>query len=52
VKIDVISGPVADSQMGTDYVKRELGLDAANAVNGGERLAELVKERLAVWSRS
>ncbi len=51
VKIDVISGPVADSQMGTDYVKRELGLDAANAVNGGEHLAELIKTKLAEWSK-
>jgi len=51
VKIDVISGPVADSQMGTDYVKRELGLDAANAVNGGERLAGLIKTKLAEWAK-
>ncbi len=51
VKIDVISGPVADSQMGTDYVKRELGLDAANAVNGGEQLASLIKAKIAAWSR-
>ena len=51
VKIDVISGPVADSQMGTDYVKRELGLDAANAVNGAEQLAELVRARLAEWAK-
>jgi hypothetical protein len=46
VEIDVVSGPVSDSQMGMDYVKRELGLDAANAVNGGERLGELIKARL------
>jgi hypothetical protein len=51
VKIDVISGPVADSQMGTDYVKRELGLDAANAVNGGEHLAGLIKTKLAEWAQ-
>jgi len=50
VKIDVISGPVADSQMGTDYVRRELGLDAANAVNGGEQLAGLIKAKLSEWS--
>jgi hypothetical protein len=50
VKIDVISGPVADSQMGTDYVKRELGLDAANAVNGGNQLAGLIKAKLVEWS--
>jgi len=52
VKIDVISGPVADSQMGSDYVRRELGLDAANAVNGGEQLAELVKARITEWERA
>ena len=51
VAIDVISGPVADSQMGSDYVKRELGLDCANAVNGGERLADLIKSRLAEWAK-
>lgn len=50
VTIDVISGPVADSQMGTDYVKRELGLDAANAVNGPEQLAELVRAKLTAWA--
>lgn len=50
VKIDVISGPVADSQMGTDYVKRELGLDAANAVNGAEQLAALIKTKLSEWA--
>ena len=51
VKIDVISGPVADSQMGTDYVKRELGLDAANAVNGAEQLSALIKTKLAEWAK-
>lgn len=50
VEIDVISGPVADSQMGTDYVKRELGLDAANAVNGGEQLGSLIQSKIAAWS--
>ena len=51
VTIDVISGPVADSLMGTDYIKRELGLDAANAVNGGEELGNLIKAKIAAWSR-
>jgi hypothetical protein len=51
VTIDVISGPVADSLMGTDYVKRELGLDAANAVNGGEQLAGLINTKLAEWAK-
>jgi hypothetical protein len=49
VKIDVVSGPVSDSQMGIDYVKRELGLDAANAVNGGERLGSLIQAKVAAW---
>jgi hypothetical protein len=49
VKIDVVSGPVTDSQMGIDYVKAELGLDAANAVNGSGWLATLVQERMDSW---
>ena len=51
VKIDVVSGPVTDSRMGSDYVRTELGLAAANAVNDGGSLAALVKERLARWSK-
>ncbi|HEY6332225.1 MAG TPA: hypothetical protein VI756_23050 [Blastocatellia bacterium] len=51
VDIAVVSGPVTDSQMGADYVQRELGVAAANAVNSGERLTEIVKERLRTWSR-
>lgn len=51
VKIDVVSGPVSDSLMGMDYVKRELGLEAANAVNGGERLGELIKTKVMEWSK-
>jgi hypothetical protein len=51
VRIDVVSGPVTDSQMGADYVKRELGLDAANAVNGGEQLAALIKTKLIEWAK-
>ncbi|HMG36160.1 MAG TPA: hypothetical protein VKM94_19645 [Blastocatellia bacterium] len=51
VKIDVVSGPVTDSKMGAEYVRRELGLEAANAVNEGEQLASLVKERIEQWSR-
>jgi hypothetical protein len=51
VKIDVVSGAVTDSQMGIEYVNRELGLEAANAVNHGDQLTELIKERLQQWSR-
>ena len=49
VSIDVVSGPVTDSRMGADYVKRELELNAANAVNEGEVLASLVAERVSRW---
>jgi hypothetical protein len=51
VKIDVMSGPVTDSQMGADYVREHLGIPAANAVNHGEQLGSLVKERVAQWRR-
>lgn len=46
VKIDVVSGPVTDSRMGADYVRRRLGLDAANGVSSGEELAGLIVKRL------
>jgi hypothetical protein len=49
VKIDVMSGPVTDSQMGADYVYEHLGIPAANAVNRGEQLALLVKEKVEQW---
>ncbi|HVG20589.1 MAG TPA: hypothetical protein VNI02_16185 [Blastocatellia bacterium] len=49
VEIDVVSGPVTDSRMGADYVKSELGILAANAVNEGKLLASLVKERVEQW---
>jgi hypothetical protein len=35
--------------MGADYVTREFGIPAANAVNEGELLASLIKEKLAQW---
>lgn len=49
IKIDVVSGAVTDSQMGADYVQSELKLEAANAVHKGERLAEIVQEKLQNW---
>lgn len=50
IRIDVVSGPVTDSRMGADYVRSELGLEAANAVNGGDRLGAIVRERMKQWS--
>jgi hypothetical protein len=49
VSIDVVSGAVTDSQMGADFVKRELGLEAANAVHTGEKLAQIVQDRVKAW---
>lgn len=50
VKIDVMSGPVTDSQMGADYISNHLGIPAANAVNHGEHLALLVKQIVEQWT--
>ena len=50
VEIDVVSGPVTDSRMGAEYVKREFGLDAANAVNHGEQLAGIVVQKIGEWT--
>jgi hypothetical protein len=49
ISIDIVSGPVTDSRMGAEYVEKELGIPAANAVNCGERLAGLVKEKIEKW---
>jgi len=51
IRPDVISGPVTDSRMGTEFVERELGVAAANATGDGDRLAAIVKERLNRWSK-
>jgi hypothetical protein len=44
---DVISGAVTDSRMGVEFVRRELGIPAANAMTGGSQLFALVETRLA-----
>ena len=51
VRVDVMSGPVTDSRMGAEFVERELGIAAANATGDGDRLADIVKERLSTWSK-
>jgi hypothetical protein len=48
LKIDVISGAVTDSLMGREFIKKELGIPAANAINGGDDLFQLVLTRLAL----
>ena len=38
IAIDVIAGSVTDSQMGEDYIRTQLGLEAGNARRDGARL--------------
>lgn len=52
VRIDVISGSTTDSHMGIEYIEREFGVPAANAMNGGEELFELVREKVEAWKKS
>src|SRR5437660_5610116 len=47
IEVDLIAGSVTDSQMGQDYVEREFGVPAANARRNGERLFDIVNERVS-----
>jgi hypothetical protein len=47
IEIDLIAGSVTDSQMGQDFVEREFGVPAANARRNGERLFEIVNDRVS-----
>lgn len=44
-KIDVMSGPATDNDVGTHFVERELGIPAANARTAGRQLADIVAMR-------
>jgi len=44
IEIDVVAGSVTDSQMGEDFVREQLGLNAGNARRDGKRLYEMVKQ--------
>jgi hypothetical protein len=46
IEIDVIAGSVTDAQMGEDYVREKLGLEAGNARRDGQRLFELVYQKV------
>ncbi len=48
IEIDVIAGSVTDSQMGEDFVRRELGLNAGNARRDGHGLFKLVSSSMDV----
>jgi hypothetical protein len=46
IGVDVVAGSVTDSQMGEDYVEREMGVPAGNVKRDGARLFDLVKSKL------
>lgn len=52
IQIDVVSGSTTDSQMGVEFIEREFGIPAANALNGGRELFEIVSKRIETWLRS
>src|SRR6266508_2983745 len=47
IEIDVIAGSVTDSQMGQDFIEKELGVPAANARRNGERLFEILGHKVS-----
>jgi hypothetical protein len=45
--VTVITGPATDNEVGRDYVLKELGLPAHNAMRDAERLVEVVRTALS-----
>jgi hypothetical protein len=46
IAVDVVAGSVTDSQMGEDYIEREMGVPAGNVKRDGARLFGLVKSKM------
>lgn len=46
IGVDAVAGSVTDSQMGEDYIEREMGVPAGNAKRNGARLFELIKTKV------
>jgi len=42
--LDLISGPVTDNSVGTDFIKTNLGIPAINAINAGEKLFNSIQK--------
>jgi hypothetical protein len=51
VPVTVISGAVTDSAMGREFIEREWGIPAANALRNGEKLYQLVEEKVLAFHR-
>lgn len=47
VEVDVVSGSVTDSRMGSDYITTQFNVPAANARREGEMLFELVMKKIS-----
>lgn len=52
IKVDAVAGSVTDSQMGEDYIERELSVPAGNAKRNGARLFELIKNKVGAAALS
>jgi hypothetical protein len=46
INVDVVAGSVTDSQMGEDYIEREMGVPAGNVKRDGARLFELIRTKV------
>ncbi len=46
LRIDIMSGPTTDNEVGTEFSEKDLDIPAANARTDGKRLAELVERKL------
>jgi hypothetical protein len=51
VTADVVAGSVTDTDMGVQFIESELKIRAANATHGGERLWELISNRVDEWKQ-
>ncbi len=49
VTIDVISGPTTDSLEAMRFVEARIGIPAANAALAGQKLFDLITEKIEVW---
>jgi hypothetical protein len=51
ISVDAVAGSVTDSQMGEDYIEREMGVRAGNAKRDGGRLFELIRDKVSGFGR-
>jgi hypothetical protein len=49
IKVDLIAGSVTDSKMGEEYIEREFDVPAGNVRRNGEKLFEIVRDRVSTF---